>query len=176
NKMVIPIQEFPELKRLRNQQNISVTQLFTDILENGARISVRGNPNLRDIKTIMIGVRNPFKAGNPFTDQDMGEPVDAQVWVNELRVTDYYEKGGWAAIGRLQAQLADLGNFNASVSYTTAGFGSIDMKPLQRSRDNVLAVDISTNLELAKFTPSKWGLTVPIYVGYGTQISRPQYD
>lgn len=176
NKMVIPIQEFPELKRLRNQQNISVTQLFTDILENGARISVRGNPNLRDIKTIMIGVRNPFKAGNPFTDQDMGEPVDAQVWVNELRVTDYFEKGGWAAIGRLQAQLADLGNFNASVSYTTAGFGSIDMKPLQRSRDNVLAVDISTNLELAKFTPSKWGLTVPIYVGYGTQISRPQYD
>lgn len=176
NKMVIPIQEFPELKRKRNQQSISTAQLFTDMLESGHRISVRGNPNLRDIKTIMIGVRNPFKAGNPYDDADMGEAFDAQVWVNELRVTDYFEKGGWAAIGRVQAQLADLGNFNASVSYTTAGFGAIDMKPLQRSRDNVLAVDISTNLELAKFTPSKWGLTVPIFIGYGTQISRPQFD
>lgn len=176
NKMEIPLQEFPELKRRRNQQSISVTQLFTELTEKGHRISVRGNPNLRDIKSIMIGVRNPFRTLNPFDPADNGEAKDAQIWVDELRVTDYFEKGGWAAIGRLQAQLADLGNFNASIGYETAGFGSIDKKPQQRARENTLSIDVSTNLELAKFTPQKWGLTVPIFVGYGTKIAVPQFD
>lgn len=176
NKMQIPLQDLPEVKRERNQLDISITDVYSIVTENGHRITVKGNPNLRDVKTILIGVRNPFRTLNPFNGTDNGAPVCAQIWVNELRVSDYFEKGGWAANLRMQTQLADLGTFNVAVSHETFGFGAIDKRPLQRARNNTTTFDLSTNLELAKFTPQKWGLSIPLFVGYNYSIARPQFN
>ena len=41
------------------------------------------------------------------------EPITAEVWFNELRLSHLDEKGGWAAIGRLDIIGADLFNINA---------------------------------------------------------------
>jgi cell surface protein SprA len=38
-----------------------------------------------------------------------GLPKCVEVWVNELRLTDFVNKGGWATTGSVQAKLADLG-------------------------------------------------------------------
>lgn len=178
NKMQIPLQDLPEVKRQRNQQNISVMELFSIMTDNGHRITVKGNPNLRDVKSIMIGVRNPHQTLNPFRPKgsDNAMPVCVQVWVNELRVSDYFEKGGWAANVRMQTQLADLGTFNVAVSHETFGFGAIDKRPLERARNNTTKFDLSTNLELGKFTPQKWGLSIPLFVGYNYSIARPQFN
>lgn len=176
NKMQIPLQDLPEIKRQRNQLNISVTEQYSVVTAEGHRITVKGNPNLRDIKSILIGVRNPHQTLNPFNGNDNAMPVCAQIWVNELRVSDYFEKGGWAANLRMQTQLADLGTFNVAVSHETFGFGAIDKRPLQRARNNTTTFDLSTNIELAKFTPQKWGLSVPLFVGYNYSIARPQFN
>jgi cell surface protein SprA len=176
NKMQIPLQDLPEVKRERNQAEISFNEIFSKILANGHRITVKGNPNLRDVKTILIGVRNPFRTLNPFNENDDGQAACVQVWVNELRVSDYFEKGGWAANLRMQTQLADLGTFNVAASHETFGFGSIDKRPLNRARNNTTMLDVSTNLEMAKFTPQKWGLSIPLFVGYNFSIARPQFN
>ena len=42
----------------------------------------------------MIGVRNPKKMS--FEGEDDGESKCGQIWVNELRLTDFDEYGGWA--------------------------------------------------------------------------------
>lgn len=60
-----------------------------------------GNPSLSEVKTIMIGVRNNSK------DIKSGE-----FWVNELRLTDFNEDGGWAANANLQIALSDFGTLN----------------------------------------------------------------
>lgn len=176
NVMKIPLQDLPEVKRERNQLQIPFNEIYSQILDNGNRITVKGNPNLRDVKTILIGVRNPFRTLNPFNENDNGQPVCAQIWVNELRVSDYFEKGGWAANLRVQTQLADLGTFNVAASHETFGFGSIDKRPLERARNNTTTFDLSTNLELGKFTPAKWGLSIPFFVGYNYSIARPQFN
>lgn len=176
NKMQIPLQDLPEVKRERNQLNLSILEQYSIVTENGHRITVKGNPNLRDVKSIMIGVRNPHQTINPFSSNDNAASVCAQVWVNELRVSDYFEKGGWAANLRMQTQLADLGTFNVAVSHETFGFGAIDKRPLERARNNTTTFDLSTNLELAKFTPQKWGLSVPLFIGYNYSIARPQFN
>ena len=49
-------------------------------------MAVMGNPSLSDVRVILIGVRN-----NAATTKD------GIVWVNELKVTDFNEAGGWAA-------------------------------------------------------------------------------
>ena len=43
--------------------SLSVSDVFVYSNE-GARISVSGNPNLSNVKVIMIGVRNPIKTRN----------------------------------------------------------------------------------------------------------------
>ena len=176
NHMYIPLQDLPEVKRQRNQLNFSILDAYSTVTDNGHRITVKGNPNLRDVKSIMIGVRNPHQSLNPFNTNDNGMPVCVQVWVDELRVSDYFEKGGWAANARIQTQLADLGTFNIAASHETFGFGAIDKRPLQRARNNTTTFDLSTNLELAKFTPQKWGLSIPLFVGYNFSIARPQFN
>ena len=89
------------------------------------RISVSGNPNLSNVKVIMIGVRNPIKTRNRYDD---GNPKSGEVWVNELRLSDFIENGGWAANAHLQARLADLGTVDMVGQTSTPGWGSIEKK------------------------------------------------
>jgi hypothetical protein len=74
-----------------------------------------------------------------------------QVWVNELRATDYFESGGWAALARTTLDLADFGQVGLSVGTTRFGFGSIEQRPQERSRENTTNIDLTTKFELGKF-------------------------
>lgn len=176
NHMKIPLQDLPAIKEERDQQGIALDQIFKKILDNGNTVYVRGRPNLRDVKSIMIGVRNPHRKLNNYNTTDDGQTKSGQIWVNELRVSDYFEKGGWAANARVTANLADLGTVNMAVSTERFGYGAIDRKPLERARNNTTNFEFSGTFELAKFTPQKWGLTVPIFVGYATSVANPQFN
>ena len=52
---------------------------------------------------------------NPQMKQDQC----VEVWVNELRLSDFNESGGWAAIGRVNANLADFADVSFSGNYST---------------------------------------------------------
>jgi len=130
-------------------------------------VKVRGNPNLGLAKIAMIGVRNvnvPTRASKVI------------VWVNEMRLTGLDERGGVAALGRMDIQLADFGTLTVSGNYSSIGFGAIDKKVAQRSRQDVSGYDFAANLELGKFLPSKLKLRVPFYAQYSRIIKSPEYD
>ena len=129
------------------------------------KISVVGNPSLAEVKTIMIGIRNNSK------DIKSGE-----VWVNELRMTDFDEKGGWAANGTLSIALSDLGTINAAGRITTAGFGNIDQSVGERSMDNYTQYAVSTNVQLGKFFPEKAQVNLPLYYAYSRETITPEYN
>ncbi len=152
---------------------VSVGDIYS-VMAGAARISVSGNPNLSNIRVIMLGVRNPIKTRNPLNDD--GAPKAVEVWVNELRLSDFREEGGWAANAHLQARLADLGTLNLVGQTSTPGWGSIDKKVNERSKEEVMQYDMSTNLELGKFFPEKIGVRIPVYMGYSESRVRPQYD
>lgn len=173
--------EFAKLNRAkiqRNQANIPINVRYMQ-MDGDRRVFVKGNPNLSSMKSIMIGIRNPKKDGqemNPWVNNDNGDSKCAEVWVNELRLSDFDESSGWATIGRMNATLADLGNLSVAGNYSTPGFGGIDQQVGQRQRETKMGVDVSTNLELGKFFPEKTGIRIPMYLGYSRQISNPQYD
>src|SRR5207249_4577201 len=91
---------------------------------------VKGSPNLSNVRVLMIGVRNPRDPGGN------GPDVCGEIWVNELRLSDFDEKGGWAATARVQAQLADLGTASIVGNHSTAGWGSIEKKVSQRDKED----------------------------------------
>ncbi|NQT78316.1 MAG: cell surface protein SprA [Bacteroidetes bacterium] len=135
------------------------------------KITVLGSPTISDVKTIMIGVRNPKKPGVV----EM-EPVCAEVWVNELRLTDFNKKGGWAATTTLQAQLADFGQLTVSGMHSSAGFASLDSKISDVNLESISQFDVSTDLELGKFFPEKAGIRIPMHFDYSETHITPEYN
>jgi len=180
NIMDIQLSKFTDAKKLRTDEmnrsgsTITMTTPFS-MLDGANKITIVGSPSMSDVRAFMIGVRNPKR--NPRIDnKDDGLEKSAEIWVNELRLTDFNEKSGWAANARVATNLADLGNVMLSGAYSTAGFGSIEKKVSERQKESIAQVDVATNLELGKFLPEKSGIRIPAHYDFSQTVSNPQYN
>jgi len=165
NNLNLTLQRLINLKVDRNNHGTS-NVYFKETDPDGRVYAIFGNPNLGAVNAIFLGVEN---VNNP-------APVCTEVWFNELRLSDISVKGGWAAVGKVETKLADLGTLNVSGSVRTAGFGTIDQSTNERSFDNNTQFDIATNLELGKLLPKKAAISIPVYAGVTKTTSTPQYD
>lgn len=174
NNMEIDLEALIEAKLQRNNaiQLGNTVNLLTPyrVTDGNRTIIIKGTPNLASVRSIMIGVRNPKDPGGN------GPKICAEVWVNELRLSDFDEKGGWAATARVTAKLADLGTMTLVGNKSTAGWGSIEKKVSERSKENKNSYDFSTSLELGKFLPEESGVKIPMYFGYGESFINPEYN
>jgi cell surface protein SprA len=180
NNMELSFELLQYVKQQRNiavaNGTVSLTQEFSmaDPDHPERTVTVKGNPNLSMIKVFMLGVRNPKRTNS--TPNDDGLPKCAEVWFNELRLTDFDESGGWAATARVSAKLADFAVVNLSGSMLTPGFGSIEKKISERSRETIRNYDLSAQVEVGKFFNEKAGIHIPVFWGYGETFITPQYN
>ncbi len=137
------------------------------------KITIMGQPDLSRLAAVMLGVRNPLKGASSTDD---GLDKSAVIWFDELRLTDFDEHGGWAAVGRFNTKLADFADVTVLGSKSTVGWGSIDQKLSDRSRSDNQSYDISTSMELGKFFPDKKGIHIPMYINISNQTAMPEYD
>ena len=179
NNLDIEFRALQEAKTDRNRAllsdpTVSVTKRYA--VEHGPQntIYVQGNPNIANVKSLMIGIRNPKKQGT--SDPDDGLAKCVEVWVNELRLTDFDNKGGWAANGQVSMKLADLATVNVSTEYTKFGFGAFDSRPSERERESTLMYDLATTIQLGKFLPKKVGIQAPMSLGYSEIIATPEFN
>lgn len=139
----------------------------TDPYETGVmRYGVKGNPSLANIRVLMVGVKNASE-----TNSACGE-----VWFNELRLSEMENQGGWAAVGQMDANIADFANVSASGQITTIGFGSIEDVPTQRSLEDSKQFSVVTNVQLGQLLPKNWGIQVPFNFSHSEEIITPEYD
>ncbi len=174
NKLDISLSVLQNAKQERNNANASLLKEYY-FQDGNNRVTVVGSPDLSRVRSIMIGVRNP-KRRAATQNFDDGENVSAEIWVNELRLTDFDQDGGWAATARATAKLADFGTVTVAGSRSTPGFGSIDKKVGERSRSDDTQLDISTTAEIGKFFPESTGLKIPVFYNYSQIISKPEYS
>lgn len=172
NEMTIILEDLVDTKIERSNANFPFTARYTRQVGN-ARITVVGLPDFSNAVIMMLGIRNP--KSRPGADDD-GAPKCAEIWFNEMRVTDFNNRGGWAAIGTIQAKLADLGQLQLAGRVSTVGFGGIDKKIQQRQLDDRYQYDLQTNIELGKFLPTKSGISIPFFFSYGNTLIRPFYN
>ena len=173
NEIDIAFEIFQLTKQERNFTSSDVTTPYSKFYDQG-KVTVVGNPNLSQVKSMMIGVRNPKKTA--INSDDDGMEKCGQLWLNELRLTDFDEYGGWAANGRLTARLSDLGNMTLSGNMSTIGFGSIEKKVTERQKHNAYQYDFSSNFDLGKIFPKDYGVKIPMYIGKSESIMNPQYN
>lgn len=170
NNLDVSLEELINLKIERNNSSFPSKSVYeaADPFYPENIMRIKGNPNLGYIKGFMIGLRNPY--------EENGEPVCAEVWVNELRVSGLDEQGGAAALAQLNMQLADLGVVSVNGNYSSIGWGGIDDQLSQRSREEIFEYGASTSLNLDKFLPKESGVSVPMYAQYTREVRTPQFD
>lgn len=141
---------------------------------NGPRVEGRhgfrilGRPDLTQTKVIMIGVRNPKSTDN--------RAHSVCLWANELRLTDFDRTAGWAVNTVVNAKLADFAVISGSLRYTTFGFGSVNSKISERTRDETTDYDITGSFNLDKLFLSNTGIKLPMMLSYQNATINPQYD
>ncbi|MFK7114127.1 cell surface protein SprA [Flavobacterium oreochromis] len=134
----------------------------------GMKIRVKGNPNIGYVRTLMVGLKNP-------KDIDKKQ-LRGEVWFNELRLAEMDQSGGMAAVASLDTNMADFLTLSATGRMGTIGFGSIEQKPNERSREDMWQYDLVTNVSLGKLLPKKWGVNLPFNYAVGEQTITPEYD
>ncbi|MBA2613886.1 MAG: cell surface protein SprA [Bacteroidetes bacterium] len=168
--------KFSDITIVKNERNTQLgyfsnlnqlSQPFTKDF-GGYKISVVGNPNLGTIKSVMVGIRNAKGTDN------LAHCVE--VWVNELRLTEFINKGGWATTGQVQAKLADLGMVSLAGTYKTPFWGGVEQKINERSKETNLNWDMSTSINAGKFFPNKLKVTLPIFYNFGQTIVTPLFN
>ncbi len=132
-------------------------------LEN--KVTVLGNPTLEDVQAIMIGVRNKSN-----------EKVSGEVWVNELRLSQFNEQGGVAAMANAALSISDIAQFNVAGRIETAGYGSIESNVLDRNMEDAYQVSVSAALEAGRLFPEKAKLQIPLYASYSNETLAPDFD
>ena len=184
NNVEIIFDNLLNLKKKRNlvtadpNSTVNNTVEYSDVdPENPKRIlRVKGSPNLQAIRTVMIGIRNPNKSDvNPWGPDD-GQAKCAIIWVNELRLSDFQNEGGSAAIARMQIQAADFANVSMSGNYSGVNWGSIESRVQERQRNQQLGFDFNTNVQLGQFFGKRAKLSLPFFYGYSVGIINPEYD
>ena len=172
NDFDFPLELLKDIKVQRNDSGSPLNQPFVINDPNPEKlqniVKVVGNPNLGNIKGIMIGIRN-------MQDGDIS-PTCGEVWVNELRVSGFDERGGFAGLARMDIQLADFGNLAAAGSFSTIGWGALDQKVAARQRERIQQYDLAADFELGKFFPDKWGIKIPFYADFSNIDRIPEYD
>ncbi|MEQ9285336.1 MAG: cell surface protein SprA [Cyclobacteriaceae bacterium] len=169
NEIDIAIDELYAVKLLRDREGFNQQQAFIRPSENGKyNLTVEGNPKMNSIQTLMIGVRNPRS--------DDLQDKSICIWANELRVADFDTQAGWAVNARMSAKLADFARVNGSARYTSVGFGSIQQRISERTRDETIQYDISADINVDKLIPGKHGIKIPMYVSMEKTKVTPKFD
>ena len=171
NMLDVPLSLFTAVKKARNKAKAAGTASYSrpysayDEDKPNNKITVMGNPTLGEVKTMVVGVRNLS------SDAKSGE-----VWVNELRLRDYNNSGGWAASGNLNMQLSDFGTVNLTGKYVSDGFGGLEDGVAARSTDDYKTYSLTTNFELGKFFPDKAKVSIPLYYSVTKEETSPRYN
>ena len=184
NDIEIVFDDLLNLKMRRNElaadPNSAITTIneyaITDPANSDRVLKVKGSPNLQGIKTIMIGIRNPDKDNPSPWPGDDGLSKCVQVWVNELRLTDFVDDGGSAAVAQMQIQAADFANVTMSGRYSGINWGAVDSRVQERQRNEQMAFDFQSTLQLGQFLGSRAKISIPFFYGYSVGVINPEYD
>ncbi|MCH5241084.1 MAG: cell surface protein SprA [Muribaculaceae bacterium] len=173
NFLDVPFEAFTNVKVSRNHamsehtENVGYLILYSEPDPNNEKntVSVMGNPNLGDVRTMVIGIRNKTNMVK-----------EGIVWVNELRVTDFNEYGGWAANINANLNVSDIGMVNFTMHKETSGFGGVDQGLSTRRMDDYEQYSVAVQGDVGKLLPEKAKLSAPIYYSKSNEKTTPRYN
>jgi len=153
---------FEDLSRLKIEMEAAGKDTISEVQANGHIITIVGKPSLTNIRWIAAGVINKGK-----------EPFYGTVWMDELRLSSVKKDKGKAMRFKADLRLSDFIVMNGEFQRTEADFHTINERFGKGSTTLGTRAFMSMNLD--KFTPEHWGLSIPISANYAKTQSTPKY-
>lgn len=171
NNLEVLLEYLPQLKLYRFEDGGASNIVYPAPGEEGIpglegyQVRIKGNPNIGNIKTIMMGVENVSNSLQ-----------SAEVWFNELRLADFDNDGGWSAVVNADLNLADFANVAVSGRMETIGFGGVEQRLNERTQHDTKVYDVVTNVNAGKLLPENWGVQLPFNYSISEEFKDPKYD
>ena len=179
--MNIQLAALNQLKFIRDQRAEPTNEIFyaddadlqprpSSFAPPGTRLGIKGTPSLERVSSIVVGIRTPAA-------DEGGDPIEeAVLWVNELRVTGYDERAGWAGLFDADVRLADLGRIRGNYQFQTDGFGSLASTLDDRQQSDTENWSLSSELNADRLLPQRYGWSIPLSVQLRSSTRSPRFD
>lgn len=187
NTIEIDLVEFSALK-LDSSYYDRGELVFIQQLDDRTTLRIKGEPALRNVRTLIAGVKNcihgkRYQIGpdgvihlqerkNGKEDQNL-IPFHGQVYMNELRLSNVKKEKGMAMRSRMDFAWADLIRFNGEVTKEDADFHNVAQR--FGTGDNEFSYNYNTSIQLDKFLPSQLGISLPVSWNYANSEATPKY-
>jgi len=160
--------DFNEITGLKDyyQQNHGTAEAV-DTADGNYRIF--GRPNINQILYFAAGVLNT----------DTTETVDGEVWIDELRVTNVRKDVGTAGRVTVKGNMADLLNYNFSLTSRDPYFRGISSATRGGSANNLgsgrteTRYNYGVTLNIDKVLPRSWAARLPVTFSYSKATYTP---
>jgi len=112
--------------------------------------TINGNPSLNNVKIISFGIKNNQSAGD----------ITTEIWLDELRLDNLRDMGGTAYRADINADLSGFMQITGKVVEKSSDFHGMNTKKGLGKDDTKW--DTSVKLNIDRFTPKRWGLSLPV--------------
>ncbi len=119
-------------------------------------------PNLAAIQELSAGV---------YRVADHGPLPEAEVWIDDIRVTDPVSQLGKAYALDARLSASDVGDISVSLIGQDGQFRQIGQSPSFRTTNTVR---LSSSMRLDRFLPASLGIAIPVSISLSRQAVDPQ--
>lgn len=126
-------------------------------------LAARGSPNLGDVLVMSAGIRN-----------DTPQPLTTDAWLDDIVLLDPYSGVDFAHRLSTGVEFADLLRVNGDYRRMGADFHGLGSTSGQGATTTRYGGDATMNLE--KFSPRTWFLSMPATFAWNRQISEPSFS
>ncbi len=175
----------PQVYRItRDEEGEIVKRHYREVIDGkytGKEIIIWGNPAMSRVQQLQLGLINKKYELDDIKDATLPRRYDdavfGEVWIDELRLSEVRRDPGTAFRSKATLKLADLANVSVSLDHRDADFHTVEERPSLNATglntsDNFMA---QGSLSLDKFTPSSWGLQLPLSGSYSENSSTPKF-
>ena len=176
NSFKIDLDWLTSLKDTSNIVKINKTDIYLDSANvkkyfftdsdgqlTGEKIRIVGQPAINRLQYFSVGVKN---TGN--------EPITGEVWLDELRLSDVKKEKGVAMRVQSSLNFSDLGSTTIVYSKQDADYHRLQER-LSGSTNTSENLNISSKIDLHRFLPNSWGVSIPLNGTITRNQSRPKY-
>ena len=150
---------------------VQVRRFVQDIANPSVTLKItrRGNPSLKQVSRHFVGVRHLRPAS------DLGAaPVSGDFWFNNVRLEDPKREVGTAQIYGVQGNVADVFDFNATLSTRDADF--LGLRQRTGTGSDLYNFQNSYKIpDVSRLIPTL-GLTIPLSYTLARDVSRPKFS
>lgn len=178
NEMNLLLSVLSQLKTARDQSGIRTDTTYTSdevnlplgFAPDGTRLKIRGTPSLNGVNTVVIGVRHVG------SQSEAPRLRNLELWLNELRVSGFDERSGWATTSSANVSLADLATVQGNFQRKTDGFGSLSSTLDEREQSDNMSWNVRTDVNLDALLPQEQGWRIPVTMQLQSSLVTPRYD